>query len=30
VLPGHGRTTTIGQERKNNPFLRAASEGKLG
>jgi glyoxylase-like metal-dependent hydrolase (beta-lactamase superfamily II) len=22
VLPGHGPTTTIGQERKTNPFLR--------
>ena len=30
VLPGHGRTTTIGAERRNNPFLRAAMEGRLG
>src|SRR6185312_2565726 len=22
VLPGHGRTTTIGEERENNPFLK--------
>jgi glyoxylase-like metal-dependent hydrolase (beta-lactamase superfamily II) len=22
VLPGHGPKTTIGQERRNNPFLR--------
>jgi glyoxylase-like metal-dependent hydrolase (beta-lactamase superfamily II) len=22
VLPGHGPTTTIGQERRSNPFLR--------
>jgi hydroxyacylglutathione hydrolase len=22
VHPGHGRTTTIGQERRTNPFLR--------
>ncbi len=22
VLPGHGETTTIGQERATNPFLR--------
>ena len=22
VLPGHGSKTTIGQERRNNPFLR--------
>jgi hydroxyacylglutathione hydrolase len=22
VLPGHGPTTTIGEERRNNPFLR--------
>ena len=29
VLPGHGRTTTIGAERRNNPFLRAAMEGRL-
>lgn len=30
VLPGHGRTSTIGAERANNPFLRAAMEGRLG
>lgn len=30
VLPGHGRPTTIGAERRNNPFLRAAMEGRLG
>ena len=30
VLPGHGRTTTIGAERSSNPFLRAAMEGRLG
>lgn len=30
VLPGHGGTTTIGKERKSNPYLRAALEGKLG
>lgn len=30
VLPGHGRTTTIGAERRTNSFLRAAAEGKLG
>jgi glyoxylase-like metal-dependent hydrolase (beta-lactamase superfamily II) len=30
VLPGHGRTTTIGAERGSNPFLRAAMEGRLG
>jgi hydroxyacylglutathione hydrolase len=30
VLPGHGRTTTIGAERRKNPFLRAAMEGRLG
>lgn len=30
VLPGHGRTTTIGAERRSNPFLRAAMEGRLG
>ncbi len=30
VLPGHGRTTTIGTERRSNPFLRAAMEGRLG
>lgn len=30
VLPGHGRTTTIGAERRNNSFLRAAMEGRLG
>lgn len=29
VLPGHGRTTTIGAERRDNPFLRAAMEGRL-
>lgn len=29
VLPGHGRTTTIGAERRSNPFLRAAMEGRL-
>jgi hydroxyacylglutathione hydrolase len=23
VLPGHGPVTTIGEERKSNPFLRA-------
>ncbi len=23
VLPGHGRTTTIGDERKNNPYLNS-------
>jgi glyoxylase-like metal-dependent hydrolase (beta-lactamase superfamily II) len=23
VLPGHGRETTIGIEKKNNPFLKA-------
>jgi len=22
VLPGHGPQTTIGEERRNNPFLR--------
>ncbi len=22
ILPGHGGTTTVGRERKNNPFLR--------
>lgn len=30
VLPGHGRSTTIGAERASNPFVRAALEGKLG
>ena len=29
VLPGHGKRTTIGAERRNNPFLRAAMEGRL-
>jgi glyoxylase-like metal-dependent hydrolase (beta-lactamase superfamily II) len=24
VIPGHGPTTTIGQEKRNNPFVRAA------
>lgn len=30
VLPGHGRTSTIGAERVGNPYLRAAMEGRLG
>jgi glyoxylase-like metal-dependent hydrolase (beta-lactamase superfamily II) len=30
VLPGHGRTSTIGAERAGNSFLRAAMEGRLG
>lgn len=30
VLPGHGKTSTIGAERERNPFLRAAMEGRLG
>ena len=30
ILPGHGRTSTIGAERASNPFLRAAMEGRLG
>ena len=30
VLPGHGKTSTIGAERERNPYLRAAMEGRLG
>ena len=30
VLPGHGKTSTIGTEREGNPYLRAAMEGRLG
>lgn len=30
VLPGHGPQTTIGAERANNPFLRAAAAGGAG
>lgn len=30
VLPGHGKTSTIGAEREGNPYLRAAMEGRLG
>lgn len=30
VLPGHGRSTTIGRERVSNPYLQAAQEGRLG
>jgi glyoxylase-like metal-dependent hydrolase (beta-lactamase superfamily II) len=28
VLPGHGPGTTIGRERRTNPFLLEAAEGE--
>jgi glyoxylase-like metal-dependent hydrolase (beta-lactamase superfamily II) len=30
VLPGHGQTTTIGTERRANPFLRGLTPAKPG
>jgi glyoxylase-like metal-dependent hydrolase (beta-lactamase superfamily II) len=27
IISGHGPTSTIGQERANNPFLRIGGEG---
>jgi glyoxylase-like metal-dependent hydrolase (beta-lactamase superfamily II) len=29
VWPGHGPTTTIGEERRSNPFINAARTGML-
>ena len=30
VLPGHGPMTTIGRERRTNPYLREVIEGLAG
>jgi glyoxylase-like metal-dependent hydrolase (beta-lactamase superfamily II) len=29
VFPGHGPTTTVGEERRSNPFINAARTGML-